>query len=140
DVTGWVVSLVIPQQEIMGDITRMQMVVVYILIGIAILMLLLIGVLYTQILNPIKTLMQSMMRVEKGLGNFHPVPIKRMDELGFLQQRFNEMIMNEQQMRRTILEEQLHNKEMELKFLQSQVNPHFLYNTLDSIYWVAEER
>src|SRR5690606_23811625 len=101
-------------------------------------MLMMFHVLYLQIFNPLKRLMKGMVEIEKG-GAFRPIPIKRMDELGFLQRRFNEMVLNEQQMRREILEEKLHNREIELKFLQSQVNPHFLYNTLDSIYWVAEE-
>lgn len=138
-ITGWTMVLMIPQREIMGDMFVMQLAAVCLLIGIALLMLWVLSVLYLQILNPIKTLLQSMGRVEKGLP-FRPVPIKRMDELGMLQQKFNEMVRNEQQMRSEIYAEQLHNKEMELKFLQSQVNPHFLYNTLDSIYWVAEER
>ncbi|GGG00416.1 sensor histidine kinase [Paenibacillus abyssi] len=138
DLTGWNVSLIIPHDEIMKDVVNMMRASVLIMIGITVLVLLLFGLLYVQIFTPIRRLMQSMVSVEKGL-TFHPVEIRRMDELGFLQQRFNEMVSNEQQMRKTIYEEQLHKKEIELKFLQSQVNPHFLYNTLDSIYWVAEQ-
>ena len=138
DTTAWTVSLLIPYDEIMRDVTRMMNASLLILGGIALLMVLLFGLLYVQIFNPIKRLIKGMVMVEKGL-TFHPVEIKRMDELGFLQRRFNDMVLNEQQMRRTLLEEQLHKKEIELKFLQSQVNPHFLYNTLDSIYWVAEQ-
>ncbi|ALS26568.1 histidine kinase [Paenibacillus sp. 32O-W] len=136
--TDWVVRMIIPYTEIMKDVLAMKRVAVIILLVIALFMLLLFHVLYLQIFNPIKRLIEGMLRVEKGLA-FRPVPIKRMDELGFLQQRFNDMVQNEQQMRREILEEKLHKREIELKFLQSQVNPHFLYNTLDSIYWVAEQ-
>ncbi|MCU6709145.1 sensor histidine kinase [Paenibacillus sp. J5C_2022] len=138
-VTGWTTSLIIPYREIMYDVLIMQRVVVVIFSLLAVIMLFTFGLLYMQIFNPIKRLIQSMVQIEKGLS-FKPIPIDRMDELGYLQKRFNDMVHNEQSMRKTIYEEQLHKKDIELKFLQSQVNPHFLYNTLDSIYWIAEER
>ncbi|MGN7170759.1 cache domain-containing sensor histidine kinase [Paenibacillus cellulositrophicus] len=136
--TGWDMAMMIPQKEIMLDVALMKRsaTVIFIVIGLVILGLSIL--LYTQIFNPIKKLIKSMVLVEKGL-TYQPLEIKRYDELGFLQKRFNDMIRNEQQMREQIMQEQLHKKEIELKFLQSQVNPHFLYNTLDSIYWVAVE-
>lgn len=134
----WTIHMIIPYAEIMKDVLTMKRIAVAILLVIAIFLLLLFHVLYLQIFNPIKRLIKGMLAIEKGL-TYRPISIKRMDELGFLQQRFNDMVQNEQKMRREILEEQLHKREIELKFLQSQVNPHFLYNTLDSIYWVAEE-
>lgn len=138
ETTDWTIHMIIPYAEIMKDVLTMKRIAVAVLLVIAIFLLLLFHVLYLQIFNPIKRLIKGMLTIEKGLA-FRPIPIKRMDELGFLQQRFNDMVQNEQKMRREILEEQLHKREIELKFLQSQVNPHFLYNTLDSIYWVAEE-
>lgn len=138
ETTDWIIHMIIPYAEIMKDVLTMKRIAVAILLVIAIFMLLLFHVLYLQIFNPIKRLIKGMLTIEKGLA-FRPIAIKRMDELGFLQHRFNDMVQNEQKMRREILEEQLHKREIELKFLQSQVNPHFLYNTLDSIYWVAEE-
>lgn len=136
--TDWNITMLIPQKEIMHDVVRMKQSTVLIITGIGLIFVLLSVLLYTQIFNPIKRLMRGMIMVEKGLPH-RPLVIKRLDELGFLQKRFNDMVQNEQQMRQQIMEEQLHKKEIELKFLQSQVNPHFLYNTLDSIYWVAVE-
>lgn len=138
DVSGWTVSLVMPESAVFSDVTVMRQIVLALLALLSVFSLLLFALLYMQLSQPIKRLMTGMMRVEKGLP-FVPIPIRRMDELGYLQQKFNQMVANEQQMRKQIYSEQLHKKEIELKFLQSQVNPHFLYNTLDSIYWVALE-
>ncbi|MGG1311429.1 cache domain-containing sensor histidine kinase [Cohnella laeviribosi] len=136
DVSGWTVSLVMPKSAVFSDVTVMKHTVLALLALLSVFSLLLFALLYVQLSQPIKRLMNGMLRVEKGLP-FVPIPIRRMDELGYLQQRFNQMVANEQQMRKQIYSEKLHKKEIELKFLQSQVNPHFLYNTLDSIYWVA---
>ena len=74
------------------------------------------------------------------------------DELGMVTRAFNTMVENldlyitrtkasmekEQQMMERELLMENHLKEAQLKYLQSQINPHFLYNTLDSIIWMAE--
>lgn len=138
EMMDWTIHMIIPYAEIMKDVLTMKRIAIAIILIIAIFLIWLLYVLYLQIFNPIKRLIQGMLMIEKGI-TYRPIVIKRMDELGFLQQRFNDMVQNEQKMTREILEEQLHKREIELKFLQSQVNPHFLYNTLDSIYWVAEE-
>ncbi|MFC7750248.1 sensor histidine kinase [Paenibacillus thermoaerophilus] len=138
EITGWNTAMFIPQREIMKDIDRMKRLVMVVLAGVFLVSFLLFSILYVQIFTPIRQLIGSIRRVESGAG-FTPMPISRMDELGYLQQRFNDMMVNEQRMRKAIYEQELRNKEVELKLLQSQMNPHFLYNTLDSIYWAAEE-
>ena len=138
EITGWHTAIFIPQREIMKDIDRMKQLVIVALAGVFLVSFLLFSALYLQIFTPIRQLIVSIRRVENGAG-FTPMPISRMDELGYLQQRFNDMMVNEQRMRKAIYEQELRNKDVELKFLQSQMNPHFLYNTLDSIYWAAEE-
>ena len=136
--TGWNITMLIPQQEIMQDVVQMKEYATILIIVIGVFFAIMSVLLYTQIFNPIKSLIERMVMVEKGMPP-EPLEIKRYDELGYLQKKYNDMIHNEQQMRETIIQEQLHKKEIELKLLQSQMNPHFLYNTLDSIYWVAVE-
>ncbi|PPA69145.1 cache domain-containing sensor histidine kinase [Jeotgalibacillus proteolyticus] len=59
------------------------------------------------------------------------------DEIGILASRFNRMVDQVNLLINTKYKMQIQNRDAELKLLQSQINPHFLYNTLDMIRWTA---
>jgi two-component system, sensor histidine kinase YesM len=61
------------------------------------------------------------------------------DEIGYLGKSFNTMIEEVQKLLGLVYHEQQSKREAELKILHEQIKPHFLYNTLDTIQWMAQE-
>ncbi len=91
----------------------------------------------TAITRPINELKESMKEVEKG--NFHTdVPIRSDSEIDSVGNSFNLMTARIRQLMQQNIYEQEEKRKSEMKALRSQINPHFLYNTLDSIIWMAE--
>jgi two-component system, sensor histidine kinase YesM len=90
-----------------------------------------------RISNPLNILKESMRSIEQG--NFHSkVVVTGQREVVHLSETFNSMIDTIQSLMERILNEQREKRKTELRALQNQINPHFLYNTLDSIIWLAE--
>ncbi|MDR0688825.1 MAG: sensor histidine kinase, partial [Spirochaetaceae bacterium] len=90
-----------------------------------------------RISKPIKELRRSMLAVEQG--NFDIlVDIRSSSEIGELGKDFNIMVGEIKALLRRVTLEQEQKRKSELKALQMQINPHFLYNTLDSVIWMAE--
>lgn len=86
--------------------------------------------------KPVKTLIQACKRIEKGDLDFR-VSLNLKNELGILGDTFNIMMDQIQNYYQKEFEEQKRKSELEFQVLQAQINPHFLYNTLDSIKWLA---
>lgn len=68
------------------------------------------------------------------------VDITTDDEIGHLAGNFNSMLERMENLKEQVVEEQEDKRKYELQALQAQINPHFLYNTLDSIIWMARPR
>jgi two-component system sensor histidine kinase YesM len=109
-------------------------------IGIIILLILLSSLLYwfyRSIIGPIEQLTGAFKTIENGeLGVV--VPHERQDELGFLIKGFNEMSKKTKYLIEYVYKEELALKEAKIKALQSQINPHFINNTLEIINWKAQ--
>jgi two-component system sensor histidine kinase YesM len=87
--------------------------------------------------HPIRNLIKLMGRVEEGEMNTF-ANANFVFEVQELSRSFNNMVYRIKYLMAEILEEQRQLRKSEMKTLYAQINPHFLYNTLDSIVWMAE--
>jgi len=91
------------------------------------------------ITNPMKQLELTMRKVEKSdYFRMEEVDISASKEIEQLTKRFNKMMRKISELMERVIDEQDAQRKSELKALQNQINPHFLYNTLDSIVWLVE--
>ena len=86
--------------------------------------------------GPLRELRHAMVRAGGGDLNAN-VHVRRKDEIALLARTYNRMLADTKEYIRENERNQRRQKELELKTLQYQINPHFLYNTLDSIYMMA---
>ncbi|MUT64609.1 sensor histidine kinase [Paenibacillus sp. NEAU-GSW1] len=88
--------------------------------------------------RPISQLSSFMRKVEEGNMQIR-IPEEREDEVGMLGRSFNKMLSQMTRLIAQVWEEQRLKREAELRSLQAHIQPHFLYNTLDTIQWLARK-
>ncbi|MFC0472293.1 sensor histidine kinase [Halalkalibacter kiskunsagensis] len=134
--TNWKIVSIIPYQSIVKDINDIRMLAVFLLFVSLILSMLgatLITKKITKQLALLKDLVKKMEKREYLSNN----KFDNLDEFGKVGNRFVELYNRNNKLTVQLYEAQLKEKEAELLALQSHINPHFLYNTLNSIYWMA---
>jgi two-component system sensor histidine kinase YesM len=117
--------------------TKRYLIAVFVaLIGLSILIATLVS---RTISSPLRRVVREMKQVETG--NFNRVlNIVSYQEIGQLAESFNRMVGRIAELIERVKISSVIEKNAELQALQSQVNPHFLYNTLDMIYWLLDEK
>ncbi len=133
---GWRVLCFIPMSELLSN-TRMLVFVIALVSLLAVLISTGIAVLLSNsTTRNIKILEQTMRRVEDGNFDVRIIPLGR-DEIGSLSIRFNFMLSRINDLINTVYKEQIAKQQAEFTVLMSQINPHFLYNTLGTVKWYA---
>ena len=136
DSTGWTTVGVIPLRYINKDLAGIQYLTVIIIVLTIIIGVTVSVIIAQSLILPLENTVNALEKFSRG--DF-AVRLKenRCDEIGKLNRIFNKSIKEINELMQKVTQSEILNKEMEFKTLQSQMNPHFLYNTLDTINWLA---
>jgi len=136
--TGWLLVTVLPEKELAGVISKMQSQYIISISILFIVVFFLSVPAINSITKRIELLVERMKLVQEGNLSAR-LEVNSEDEIGQLTQNFNFMLERIKVLMRQQYKLGQELKTSELKALQAQINPHFLYNTLEMIGWLALE-
>lgn len=135
--TDWKIATYIPLSVLYSDVQYVkQRILISLVFAVAFLLLISFYISYDFIYS-INKLVIGMHKLQEGDGNVS-VELNRKDELGFMADNFNTMVKKITTLQKWVIREKLTRKDAQIRALQSQINPHFLFNTLETINWVAQ--
>lgn len=133
---SWRIISLIPTVEYEKDILSLRGLILFVCISCCFLAILISVLISGSITRPLRRL-SAMMEIV-GKGNFNvSLSYESKDEIGVLSSYFNRMVAQVQKLVQEVYQEQYLKQKAELKSLRMQINPHFLYNTLESINWMS---
>ncbi|WP_372632564.1 sensor histidine kinase [Cohnella sp.] len=132
----WYMMKEIPLNQFSEQINSAQTRLVFVIVISLIVIFIVTYFWLKKMIGPLRVLAHKMMDVSRGeLGvTFTKIPN---NEFGMVIRRFNEMSLSIVELLRNTNEMQEKRRELEIEALQNQINPHFLYNTLNMIRWMA---
>jgi len=135
--TGWTVVSTVPLRQLSEELNILRNLLWVFSGTVLLLAVLLSSGLTMNIIRPLKAMKRMMNRVELGDYTVR-YPVQSQDEVGQLGRSFNHMVVQIDELVSRVLTMRIYQQQAEYKVLRSQINPHFLYNTLESINMKAE--
>ena len=134
--TGWKIVSVMPMEKFLGDFSRTRTMAVMIIIVAILVMIFANQFVAVRVAKPLRNREDSLTGI--GMDREPQIYIGGPPEIQHLGETIRSMVEQLRQLTDDIVREQEEKRKSELDALQSQINPHFLYNTLDSIMWMIE--
>jgi sensor histidine kinase YesM len=136
---GWIYYNVYNKDYMMRDIRNNQTIFIVISLSAILFSSILIGYIVRRIGSAVALIINGIDQVKEGNLNVS-VALESQDELGQIASNFNDMTGKVRGLIEEVSEAKDKQKDAEIRALEAQINPHFLYNTLDSINWMAIEK
>lgn len=133
---NWRIISILPWTHIYKDSIITVIFLISLVVLISFLAYFFSRIITSTITTPVNHMIDKMKEVESGNLDVS-AKVYYDDEIGRLGDSFNMMTLELNRLMKRVVEEQQNLRKAELKTLQSQINPHFLYNTLDSVVWLA---
>ena len=135
-ITGWLLVAAVPKSVIFSRSRDLGMLIGGMLLVVCLMALFISLDVSRRLTRPVGMLMNAMRSVRHGDLTVS-VAADRKDELGQLSDSFNRMVVQVNDLMEKSVHDEKRLRKAELVALQSQINPHFLYNTLDTVVWMA---
>lgn len=136
--TGWKIVSVTPVSELYMDAGQLRLFMILVALITLIFIILGNSIISYVVTDPIRRLEDSIKYLEENPMDENAIYIGGSPEIMHLSSTIKSMIIEMQKLTDEMVREQKEKRKSELDALQSQINPHFLYNTLDSVVWMIE--
>lgn len=138
EVTGWIAASVTPVNSLLNNVSRIQLLTIVVWILLFLLAMLLSNIFSRRITRPVNQLVDAMRQTGRGEFGIR-LSVQGKDEMQYLTEKYNEMGEKIQKLIKENYESEIRKKESEIMALNLQMNPHFLYNTLNIVNMMALE-
>lgn len=130
---------VIPDRTVIENLPYTQRIIMFIALGVVVILLGALMMMRRIIIKPITKIIEAMRKVRDGHLDARIAPAQTSNEFQVMNDTFNSMASQIQELKIDIYEEQLLSQKAEMKQLQMQINPHFYLNSLNAFYHLSED-